>query len=67
MSLIGFHRVLIGTAIVFCLGFGLRELVVWWSDRATIDLVLGFGFLIAAGALANYLHKLARVLNLPEE
>ena len=67
MSLIGFHRVLIGTAIVFCAGFGVRELVVWWNGRATLDLVLGFAFLVAAGALANYLHKLRRVLNLPEE
>lgn len=67
MSLIGFHRVLIASAILFCLGFAVRELVVWWDGRATLDLALAFGFFVAAGALANYLHKLNRVLNLPEE
>jgi hypothetical protein len=67
MSLIGFHRVLIGTAIVFCVGFGLRELVVWWNDRATLDLVLAFGFLVAAGVLASYLRRLTGILNLPEK
>jgi len=67
MSLIGFHRVLIGTAIVFCVGFALRELVVWWDTRANVDLILAFVFFVAAGALASYLRKLTKVLNLPEK
>jgi hypothetical protein len=67
MSLIRFHRVLIGTAIVFCAGFAVRELVVWWDGRAMLDLLLAFAFFVAAGAFANYLRRLTQVLNLPEK
>ena len=62
MSLIGFHRFLIATAIVFCFGFGVWELMTWWVGRASGALVLGITFLALGGLLTYYLARLRRFL-----
>ena len=64
MSLVSFHRFLIVTAIVFCLGYGAWELSAA-ADRAggsvqgTVFIVLGLG-------LAVYLRHLGRFLGYEE-
>ncbi len=60
--MIPFHRVLISTAIVFCLGFA-----AWagWSYRASGEggtLAMGLAFAVAGAALAYYLRHLNRFL-----
>lgn len=60
--MIPFHRVLISTAIVFCLGFA-----AWagWTYRASGEggtLAMGLAFAVAGGALAYYLRHLNRFL-----
>ena len=65
MSLISFHRFLIATAIIFCVGFSLWELV---SYRATGNLwaaLVGGGFGLAALGLVYYLRHLSRFLGIP--
>ena len=62
MSLIGFHRFLIATAIVFCFGFAVWELMTWWIRRSTGVLVLGVTFLILGGLLCYYLARLRHFL-----
>lgn len=66
MSLIGFHKVLIGTAIVFCFGFAVWELVLWWVTRGPGSLILGGTFLALGALLGFYLRKLHRFLGYPE-
>lgn len=66
MSLIFFHRVLIGSAVVFFAGFAAWELFRYYSGRAFLDLALGLLFALVAGLLLLYLLQLKRVLNLPE-
>lgn len=63
MSLIRFHRFLIATAVVFCLGYGV------WEIRASVSsgaggfgLLLGSVFILLGLALAVYLKNLARFL-----
>jgi len=55
-----FHRLLIGTAIFFCSGFG-GWLIVNRADRPGL-MVLAGGFLLAAGGLVWYLKNLERFL-----
>ena len=60
--MIPFHRLLIGTAVVFCAGFAL-----WagWSYRESGDgvtLVMAVAFAAAAAALSYYLRHLKRFL-----
>ncbi|MFQ5678664.1 MAG: hypothetical protein ACE5HP_04325 [Gemmatimonadota bacterium] len=62
MSLIGFHRVLIGTAILFCLGFGAWAGAAFLDAGATLDLVLAILFGLAAVSLSYYLLRLDRFL-----
>lgn len=66
MSLIGFHRVLIASAIIFCAGFGLWQLAAFTRTGRTADLLLAFGSGLAAAALILYLMFLRRVLRLPD-
>lgn len=66
MSLIGFHRVLIASAIAFCAGFGAWQLAAFMRGGQAADLLLGIAFGIAAGALTIYLLFLRRVLRLPD-
>ena len=67
MNLIGFHRVLIGTAIIFFVGYGVWELAAWFRDRETSSALLGIGALAAAAFLFFYLRRLRRFLNLPDQ
>lgn len=60
--MIPFHRVLIGTAVVFCAGFAL-----WagWSFRQSgeaLMLVMALASALAAALLAYYLRHLNRFL-----
>jgi hypothetical protein len=66
MSLLPFHRVLIASAIVFCAGFSALELRAYTRGGGTLELVLGLGFAVAAGALIVYLWHLRRFLGLPK-
>ena len=57
MSLIGFHRFLIVTAIVFCFGFAIWELMTWWIGGAPVALILGLTFIGLGGLLVYYLAR----------
>ena len=67
MSLVAFHRVLILTAIAFCLGFSAWELVAWRSAGSGAGSVLlaGLFFVLAAG-LTVYLVRLRSILRLDD-
>jgi hypothetical protein len=58
-----FHRFLIGTAILFCLGFAAWTLAAYRSAGGTLQLVLAVAFAIAAVALGYYLKNLDRFLH----
>ena len=62
MSIIGFHKFLISTAIVFCAGFAAWEMRGFASGGNVGALALGIGFALAAAGLAYYLANLARFL-----
>lgn len=62
MSLIGFHRFLIATAIVFCLGFGAWEAAAAMGGGGTWAWVRAAVSVVAAGALGYYLRHLTRFL-----
>jgi hypothetical protein len=62
--MIHFHRVLIGTAILFCAGFSVRSLVIYGATGDALSLALFVAFLIATGALGFYLLNLRRFLGL---
>ncbi|WP_419166435.1 hypothetical protein [Candidatus Palauibacter sp.] len=63
MSIIGFHRFLIATAIVFCAVFAAWEFRIFSASGGLGPLALGVLFALAAAALAYYLANLARFLN----
>ena len=60
--MITFHRVLIGTAILFCLGFSAWAGVAYRAGGGTVPLTLAIGFGAAGLALAYYLRHLNRFL-----
>ena len=67
MSLIAFHRALILTAILFCLGYA------WWELSAYLDGAAGTGavalaavFALLAIGLTGYLVRLSSILKLEE-
>lgn len=60
--MIPFHRVLIGTAILFCAGFSFWSLATYGATGARIWFVLFAAFLLAAVALGTYLLNLRRFL-----
>ncbi|HCR04340.1 MAG TPA: hypothetical protein DIU18_04065 [Gemmatimonadetes bacterium] len=62
MSLISFHRFLIATAIVFCFGFAIWELMTWWASGELGALMLGGTFIALGGVLTFYLVRLRRFL-----
>ncbi|MCH7530351.1 MAG: hypothetical protein IIB36_01145 [Gemmatimonadetes bacterium] len=64
MSLVHFHRFLITTAIVFCLGYGAWELNAA-ADRAG-GFIQGTVFIVLGLALAVYLRHLGRFLGYDE-
>ena len=64
MNLVTFHRVLIATAIVFCAGYGVWEIVGYRRGTGTAHLLIGLAALAAAALLLFYLRRLRRFLNL---
>jgi hypothetical protein len=60
--MIGFHRLLIATAIFFCVGLGVWMLSAYWGNGSVVLLVLGISFGAAALALSYYLRNLDRFL-----
>ena len=66
MSLVGFHRVLILTAIAFCLGFAGWELGAYTDGGGTADALLAFVFAGMAVALTVYLVRLRSFLRLDD-
>ena len=67
MSIIGFHRFLIATAIVFCAVFAAWEFRIFSASGAIGALAVGIVFALAAAALAYYLANLARFLSGPSQ
>lgn len=61
--MIVFHRFLIGTAILFCVGFAWWLLAASRSGGNTVQLVLAIAFVAAAGVLGYYLKNLQRILH----
>lgn len=66
MSLVAFHRFLIGTAIVFCVGFAVWEAAAARSGGGSWEWVWAALSLAAAGALGYYLRHLGRFLGTGE-
>ena len=60
--MIGFHRLLIATAIFFSAGLGVWMLSVYWGNGSVVFLVLGISFGVAAVGLSYYLRNLDRFL-----
>ena len=67
MSLIPFHRLLIVTAIVFCAGFAIWEVLAFRRSGAVSALLIALAFGVAAGVLGYYLRHLPRFLGLSRE
>ncbi|HLC27014.1 MAG TPA: hypothetical protein VJM80_09605 [bacterium] len=65
MRLVLFHKLLIGTAIVFGVGFSAWEFLSYSRTGRTGDLVVAATALIISGALGYYLKNLKRFLALP--
>lgn len=63
MSLIGFHKVLIASGILFCLGFGGWRLAAFLRDGAGGDLLVVTASALAAAGLGVYLAKLDEILD----
>lgn len=63
MSLIGFHKVLIASGILFCLGFGGWRLAAFLRGGAGGDLVVVAASALAAAGLGVYLAKLEEILD----
>jgi hypothetical protein len=64
MNLIGFHRILIGTAAAFFAGYGVWEGVRYIDGGDVLRLVLAVGAITASVLLLFYLRRLRRFLNL---
>ena len=64
MSLISFHRFLIATAILFCFGFAIWELMTWRVGGESGALMLGGTFIALGGVLTYYLVRLRHFLGL---
>lgn len=66
MSLVSFHRALILTAIVFCLGFAGWELQAYRTGGDTAALLLSAVFGLLGIGLTVYLARLASFLKLDD-
>ena len=62
MSIVGFHRVLIGAAIAFCAFYAAWEFAQYQADGDGSRIVLGIVFAVLAVALGVYLALLGRFL-----
>lgn len=67
MSLVPFHRGLIATAIVFCLGYGGWEIAAYLRDGTSSSLVVGTIFLLLGAGLGYYLARLKHFLGYGEK
>ncbi|MFQ5530531.1 MAG: hypothetical protein ACE5FP_09295 [Gemmatimonadota bacterium] len=63
MGIIGFHRFLISTAILFCLGFAGWEFAAYSDGASTGALALALVFVAFAIGLGIYLANLNRILH----
>ena len=63
MSIVGFHRVLIATAILFCGVFGVWEALAFARRGGWVDLALAAAFGVAGCGLGFYLAHLNRFLD----
>ena len=61
--MIPFHRFLITTAILFCVGFAAWAFVAYRASGAGADLGFAVGFAVAGGVLGYYLKNLNRFLH----
>ncbi|MDA1095696.1 MAG: hypothetical protein O3B84_00340 [Chloroflexi bacterium] len=66
MGLVSFHRFLIVTAIVFCLGYAAWEFNAGIGGAGTSAYVQGSIFALLGMSLAVYLKRLARFLGYEE-
>lgn len=66
MSLVGFHKVLIGSAVLFCALFGGWQLLAAFEGGGSVALLVGGAFLAAAAGLGFYLTRLERFLGREE-
>jgi hypothetical protein len=62
--MIAFHRFLIATGILFCLGFAVWSFLAFEARGGIATLVLGAVFLLGAVGLGYYLNHLGRFLKL---
>ncbi|MGQ0646058.1 MAG: hypothetical protein ACT4P7_00715 [Gemmatimonadaceae bacterium] len=58
-----FHRFLIGTAIIFCVGFARWSQLAYRESGSALQLSLAIAFGVAAVVLAYYLKNLRRFLH----
>ena len=63
MLLIIFHRILIGTAVVFGVGFAVWEFLTYRRTGAVENLLIGVGAAVISGALGYYLKNLKRFVS----
>ena len=63
MSLIGFHKLLIATAILFCAAFAVWQGTMFARTGAALNIALAAAFALAAAGLTYYLANLRRFLN----
>lgn len=63
MSLIGFHKVLIATGILFCLGFGGWRLAAFLRGGGAGDVLVVAACALAAAGLGVYLARLDEILD----
>lgn len=64
MGVIGFHRFLISAAILFCLGYGVYELLRYGDGSGGVSaLVIAIVFLSFSAGLGYYLANLRRFLH----
>ena len=65
--MIAFHRFLIATAILFCLGVAVWAFLAFEANGAIPILIMGIVFVICAAALGYYLNHLGRFLKLDDD
>lgn len=63
MGVIGFHRLLISAAILFCFGYGMYEVSRYGEGAGTGALVTAIVFVGLAAGLGYYLANLERFLH----
>lgn len=63
MLLIIFHRILIGTAIVFGVGFAIWEFLAYRQTGSLGNLLISLGAAVVSGLLTYYLKNLKRFVS----